>query len=94
VGTVKKSTETSCRIGLSRNVRQVGLGGFRWRNMYLATLVWLMSMPSLSNSPECAAHDKAGWHGSWSESNPVAFRFVRAGRSKSKTNGSLYGAKR
>src|SRR5580704_17169358 len=36
---------------LSRNVRQVWLGGFRSRIIYLLTLVSPMVMPSLSNSP-------------------------------------------
>jgi len=36
---------------LSRNVRQVCEGGLRRRTMYLATVVSLISMPSLSNSP-------------------------------------------
>src|ERR1700730_3619262 len=35
----------------SRKVRQFCDGGFRLRTMYLPTLVSLMSMPSLSNSP-------------------------------------------
>src|ERR1700675_328346 len=51
VGTVKKSTETICWTWLSRNVRQVWLGDFRCRTIYLLTLVSPMSIPSLSNSP-------------------------------------------
>jgi hypothetical protein len=47
---VKKSTETSCWTWLSRNVRQVWLGDFRRRTIYLLTLVSPMSIPSLSNS--------------------------------------------
>src|SRR5450755_2956297 len=51
VGTVKKSTETSCWMWLSRNVRHVWLGDFRGRTIYLLTLVSPISIPSLSNSP-------------------------------------------
>src|SRR5450432_3564917 len=51
VGTVKKSTDTSCWMWLSRNVRQVWLGDVRCRTIYLLTLVSPMSIPSLSNSP-------------------------------------------
>ena len=51
VGTVKKSTDTKLLRWLSKKVRQVCEGGFRWRTMYLFTLVSPMSIPSLSSSP-------------------------------------------
>ncbi len=51
VGTVKKSTETRLRMWLSRNVRQVCDGGFRWRTTYLDTVAWEISMPSFRSSP-------------------------------------------
>ena len=51
VGTVKKSTDTRLFRWLSRKVRQVCDGGFRFRTRYLLTLVSPMLMASLSNSP-------------------------------------------
>src|SRR4029453_507973 len=51
VGTTKKSPYTNCLGWFSRNVRQVCEGGFRGLTMYLETVDWDMSMPSLSSSP-------------------------------------------
>jgi len=47
VGTVKKSTDTIVFKWFSRKVRQVCEGGLRRRTIYLLTLVWPMSMPSI-----------------------------------------------
>jgi hypothetical protein len=85
---------------LSRNVRQVWLGDFRCRTIYLLTLVSPMSIPSLVILRGCAAHPRVDWHGSWYGSGPEllarqrAFRFFRAGSSKSKTTGSFSDARR
>jgi len=38
VGTTKKSMETNCLTWFSRNVRQLGEGGFRCFTMYFATV--------------------------------------------------------
>ena len=38
-------------LAFAHTFRQVCDGGLRWRCMYLPTLVWPMSMPSLSSSP-------------------------------------------
>jgi hypothetical protein len=38
-------------LAFAHTLRQVCEGGLRWRCMYLPTLVWPMSMPSLSSSP-------------------------------------------
>ena len=46
----QKSMETSCVRWFSRKVRQV-CGGLRLRTIYLLTLVLLILIPSLSNSP-------------------------------------------
>jgi hypothetical protein len=51
VGTTKKSVETSCGTWLFRKVRHVWEGGFRCRAMYLVTVVWQTSIPSLVTSP-------------------------------------------
>src|SRR5579863_996509 len=51
VGTTKKSVETNCCTWVCRKVRQVWEGGLRCRTMYLATVAWHTSMPSLSSSP-------------------------------------------
>jgi len=51
VGTTKNSVETSCGTWLFRKVRQVWEGGFLSRAMYLATVVWETSIPSLAISP-------------------------------------------
>src|SRR5512135_1537294 len=50
VGTTKKSTDTNCFTWFSRNVRHVCDGGLRCLTMYLATVAWDTSIPSLSNS--------------------------------------------
>ena len=51
VGTTKKSVETSCFAWLFKKVRHVCEGGLRGRPMYLATVAWDTSMPSLRSSP-------------------------------------------
>lgn len=40
VGTVKKSTDTMSRTWLSKNVRQLCDGGFRWRILYSSTVAF------------------------------------------------------
>ena len=50
VGITKKSTDTNCLRWFSRNVRQVYEEGFRGLTMYLETVDWDTSMPSLSSS--------------------------------------------
>jgi hypothetical protein len=38
-------------IRLRRKLRRLGEGAFGLRTMYLATVAWLIAMPSLRNSP-------------------------------------------
>jgi hypothetical protein len=64
VGTVKKSTDTRFLTRLFRKVSHVCEGGLRSRTMYLATLVSLIWMPSLSNSPWMWRRPKADFRGS------------------------------
>src|ERR1017187_1172915 len=61
VGTVKKSIDTVVLRGFSRKVCQVCEGGFRRRTMYLLTLVWPMSMPSLRSSPWMRGAPQSGF---------------------------------
>lgn len=48
---MKKSTETRFPMWLFKKVRQVWEGGLRPQTMYLATLGWVISIPSFRNSP-------------------------------------------
>src|SRR5713226_3465 len=51
VGTTKKSVDTKSVMWFFRKVFQVWDGGLRLWTMYLATAVWEIAIPSLSNSP-------------------------------------------
>src|SRR3954451_13102331 len=51
VGTTKRSIAAIPSAWLRRNVFHPCEGGPLLRTIYLATLVWPISMPSLSNSP-------------------------------------------
>ena len=51
VGTTKKSMDARQPTWFRRNVRQVCDGGFGCRIMYLETVAWLISIPSLRSSP-------------------------------------------
>src|SRR5439155_8246651 len=61
VGTTKKSVETGLLTLLLRKVSQVWEGGFRWRAIYLATVAWDTSIPSLSSSPWMRGAPQSGF---------------------------------
>src|ERR1700693_4926328 len=87
VGTVKKSTETICWTWLSRNDRQVWLGDFRGRTIYLLTLVSPMSIPSLSNSPWMRGAPQSGLarlfrQFSWNQSRAAKYIGIEPGVSR------------
>src|SRR5205807_2674088 len=68
VGTAKKSVDTKSVMWFFRKVFQVWDGGLRLWTMYLATAVWEIAIPSLSNSPWIRVLPSVDWQGSSRES--------------------------